>query len=85
MFVTSKKDINDEQFFDKHVTGPKIAICETTSGAVFILNSAFTTKDHYFQVALEESMDAFNAVMPNFEHIQTLARYNPKTHQVHPP
>ena len=57
-----------------HVEGPKIAVCETTSETVLVLNSAFTTKDNYFQVALDDAIDAFNVILLDFGY----------THQVHP-
>ena len=37
-----KKRITFEQYSKIHVAGPKIAICETASNVVFVLNSAFT-------------------------------------------
>ena len=40
-----KKQTNFGQYFRIHVAGTKIAVCETTSETVFVLNSAFTTKD----------------------------------------
>ena len=64
-----------------HVNGPKIAI---TSDTVFVLNSAFFTKDNYFQVALDDAIDAFNDVLLDFGYTQ-LQRYNPEAHHVHPP
>ena len=65
-----KKDITFEQYYRIHVNGPKIAICEITSDTVFVLNSAFTTKDNYFQVAIDEAIDAFNAVLLDFGYTQ---------------
>ena len=78
-----KKQITFEQYYRVHVNGPKI--CEITSDTVFVLNSAFTTKDNSFQVALDDAIDAFNAVLLDFGYTQQLQRYNPETHQVHPP
>ena len=80
-----KKHISFEQYYRLHVDGPKIAICETTSDTVCVLNSAFTTMDNYFQVALDDAIDAFNATLLNFGYTQQLQRYNHETHQVHPP
>ena len=80
-----KKQITFEQYCRVHVNGPKIAICEISSDTVFVLNSAFTTKDNYFQVALDDAIDAFNAVLLDCGYTQQLQRYNPETHQVHPP
>ena len=62
-----KKNINFEQYLRIHDDGPQIAtICETTSDSVFVLHSPFTTNDHYFQIALEEAIDAFNAILVDF-------------------
>ena len=80
-----KKQITFEKYYRILVNGLKIAICEITSDTVFVLNPAFTTKDNYFQVALDDAIDAFNAVLLDFGYIQQLQRYNPETHQVHPP
>ena len=71
-----KKHISFEQYYRIHVDGPKIAICETTSDTNFVLNLAFTTKDIYFQVALDDI---------DFGYTQQLQRYNRETHQIHPP
>ena len=67
-----------------HVEGPKIAVRETTSETVLVLNSAFTTKDNYYQFALDDAIDAFNASLLDFGYTQNLQRYGPDTHQVHP-
>ena len=61
-----KKHINFEQYYRIHVEGPKIAVCETFSETVFVLNSAFTTKDNYFQTALDDAIDALNATLLDF-------------------
>ena len=78
------KQLNFEQYFRIHIEGPKIAVCETTSETVFVLNSSFTQKDHYFQAAIEEAIDAFNAVLMDYGYNQPLQRYHPDMHQVHP-
>ena len=80
-----KKQITFEQYYRIHVEGPKIAVCETTSETVFVPNSAVTTKDNYFQAALDDAIDAFNATLLDFGYTQQLQRYDPATHQVHPP
>ena len=64
---------------------PKIAICETASNVVFVLNSAFTSKDHYFQAALHEATNAFNEMLHSFGYTQKLEHYDPHQHQAHPP
>ena len=66
-----KKQIILEQYYRLHVEGPKIAVCETTSETVFVLNSAFTTKDNYFQAALDDAIDAFNAILRDFGYSTT--------------
>ena len=80
---TKKKSF--EQYSRIHLTGPKIAICETASNAVFILNSAFTSKDQYFKTAIQEAILGFNNVLKDFECTQTLENYDPNVHQAHPP
>ena len=40
-----KKKITFDQYSRIHLEGPKIAICETSSNVVFVLNSSFTSKD----------------------------------------
>ena len=80
-----KKHIYFEQYYRIHVEGPKIAVCETTSETVFVQNSAFTTKDDYFQAALDDAIDAIDATLLDLGYTQQLQRYDPETHQVHPP
>ena len=73
------------QFLQKniHSDGPKIAICETASKALYIIDTSFTTKDHYFHHALAEACDAFNATVKDFGYFQQLEAYDPATHQYH--
>ena len=80
-----KKRITFEQYARIHVAGPKIAICETASNVVFVLNSAFTSKDQYFHYALQEATDAFNEMLQSFGYTQKLETYDPHCHQAHPP
>ena len=80
-----KKRITFEQYARIHVAGPKIAICETASNVVFVLNSAFTPKDQYFHYALQEATDAFNEMLQSFDYTQKLETYDPHCHQAHPP
>ena len=61
-----KKQINFEQYYRIHVEGSKIAVCETTSETVFVLNSAFTTKVNYFQAALDDAIDAFKTTLLDY-------------------
>ena len=58
-----------------HLTGPKIAICETASNVVLVLNSAFTTKDQYFRAAIQEATTAFNSMLQDFGYTQKLEVY----------
>ena len=74
-----------EQYSRIHLAGPKIAICETASNAVFVLNSAFTSKDQYFRTAIYEAILAFNIVLNDFGYFQTLEYYDSNVHQAHPP
>ena len=79
-----KKKITFDQYSRIHLEGPKIAICETASNVVFVLNSSFTTKD-YFRTALQEATDAFNNMLQDFGYTQKLEIYDPLQHQTHPP
>ena len=63
----------------------KIAICETASNAVFVLNSSFTTKDNSFRVAIDEACEAFNKVLLDFGYTQKIKVYDPNCHQVYAP
>ena len=80
-----KKHLTFEQYSRIPVAGPKIAICETASNVVFVLNSAFTSKDQYFQAALHEATNAFNEMLHSFGYTQKLEHYDPHQHQAHPP
>ena len=80
-----KKNITIEQFARLHYDDTEIAICETESDTVFVLHSAFTSKDNYFQVAIQEATDAFNKIMTNFSYHQNLELYDPHIHQVPTP
>ena len=62
-----KKKITFEQYSRIHLQGPKIAICETASNVVFVLNSSFTSKDQFFRTALQEATDAFNNMLKDFD------------------
>ena len=64
------KNITFEQYSRIHLEGPNIDICETASNVVFVLNSSFTSKDHYFHAALQEVTDAFNNMLQNFGYTQ---------------
>ena len=72
-----KKRITFEQYSRIHVAGPKIAFCETASNVVFVLNSAFTSKDQYFHAALQEATNAFNEMLQSFGYTQKLELYDP--------
>ena len=74
-----------EQYSRLHLDGPKIAYCETSSNVVFILNSSYTSKDHYFRTALVEAMTVFNITLQEFGYTHTLEYYDPHVHQKHPP
>ena len=80
-----QKRITFEQYSRIHVAGPKIAICETASNVVFVLNSSFTSKDQYFHVALQEATEAFNDMLRSFGYTQKLEINDPHQHQAHPP
>ena len=80
-----KKTITFKQYSRIYVAGPKIAICETASNVVFVLNSSFTSKDQYFRAAIQEAMTAFNNTLQDFGYTQTHEYYDTNTHQAHPP
>ena len=80
-----KKKITIEQYSRFHLSGPKIAICETASNVVFVLNSSFTTKNQYFRAAIQEAIAAFNIMLQDFGYTQKLEVYDPLMHQAHPP
>ena len=79
------KKITFEQYSRIHLAGPKTAICETASNAVFVLSSALTSKDQYFHTAIQEAILAFNNILKDFGYTQTLEYYDPHVHQAHPP
>ena len=79
-----KKRITFEQYSRIHLAGPKIAICETASNAVFVSNFSFTSKDQNFHTAIQEAMTAFNNILQDFGSTQTLEYYDPSIHQAHP-
>ena len=76
-----KKKITFDQYSRIHLEGQKIAICETASKFVFVLNSSFTSKDHYIRTALQEATDAFNNMLKDFGYTQKLEIYDPLQHQ----
>ena len=80
-----EEKITFEQYSRIHLEGPKIAICETASNVVFVLNSSFTSKDQYFRIALQEATDAFINMLKDFGYTQKLELYDPLQHQAHPP
>ena len=80
-----EKKITFEQYSRIHLQGPKIAICETASNVVFVLNSSFTSKDQYFRAAIQEATDAFNNMLQDFGYTQQLELYDLIQHQPHPP
>ena len=80
-----KKKITFEQYSRLHFDGPKIAICETASNVVFVLNAAFNTNDQYFRAAIQDAITTFNNMLQDFSYTQKLEVYDPHTHQVRPP
>ena len=82
--ANKEEKITFEQYSRIHLEGLKIAICETASNVVFVLNSSFTSKDQYFRTALQEATDAFNNMLKDFGYTQKLELYDPFQHQTHP-
>ena len=80
-----KKKITFEQYSRLHLDGPRIAICETASNVVFVLNSSFTTNDQYFRAAIQEAIAACNNMLQDFGYTQKLEVNDPLMHQAHPP
>ena len=80
-----KKKNTFDQYSRIHLEGPKTAICETASNVVFVLNSSFTTKDHYLRTALQEATDAFNNMPKDLGYTQKIEIHDPLQHQAHPP
>ena len=80
-----KKKLHLSNTASIHLEGPKIAICETASNVVFVLNSSFTSKDQNFRTALQEATDAFNNMLKDFGYTQILELYDPIQHQTNPP
>ena len=54
--------------------GQNIEICETTSNAVFLIESYFTKDNHYYQAALEDARQAFNDIVLDFGYHQKLRK-----------
>ena len=77
-----KKKVTFDQYSRIHLEGPKMAICETASNVVFVLNFSFTTNDHYSHTALQEATDTFNNMLQDFGYTQKLelfiTRFNTK-------
>ena len=61
-----KKVISFEQYSRIRMGVPKIAICETTSDSVFVINTSFTSRDAVFHHALADACDEFDATMLGF-------------------
>ena len=68
-----------EQYARLHHEDPKIAICETASIAVFVLNSSFTTKDNYFRVVMGEACEALKKVLLECGYPRKIEVYDPKS------
>ena len=67
VFLLPSKKIPFEQYYRLHVSGPKIAICEIKSNNVFVLtHTSFDQNNFYFLHAVQEAVDAFNAVLKDF-------------------
>ena len=70
-----QKGIPFEPYYRIHVKGPQIAVFETISDTVFVLNSQFTQKDPYFHAAFPEAMDALDNVLKDFGYHQKIENY----------
>ena len=78
VFSLSSKKIPFEQYYRLHVSGPSFAFCETKSNKVFVLtHTSFDQNNFYLLHTVQESIDAFNAVMQDFGFFfQKLAPYD---------
>ena len=83
IFLSYSKNIPFEQFNRIHKSGPLIAICETNSSNVFVIDrTSFEQKNFYFLHAVQEAMNAFISVLMDFG----LEPYDPKKkHSIQPP
>ena len=80
-FLLSSKKIPFEQYYRLHVSGPTNAICENKSITVFVpTHISFDQTNFYFLHAVQEAVDAFNAVLQDFGFFQKLALYDPTKH-----
>ena len=83
--ANKEEKITFGQYSRIHLQGPKIAIRETASNVVFVINSSFTSKNQCFRTAIQEATDAFNNMLNDFEYTQKFELYDPIQHQTHPP
>ena len=86
VFLVSSKKIPFEQYYRLHVSGPTIAICETKFNNVFVLTqTSFDQNNFYFLHAVQEAVDACNAVMKDFVlFFRKLAPCDPNKHLTQP-
>ena len=81
IFLLSPKRIPFEQYYRLLSPGPTIAFCETKLNNVFVpTHTSFDQNDFYFLHAVQEAVDAFNAVLQDFGFFQKLAPYDPTKH-----
>ena len=66
LYKIKKQKSTSEKYSRLHLDGPKIAICETVSKVVFVLNSSFTTKDQYFRAAIRKAIAVSNNMLQDF-------------------
>ena len=79
-FLYSKK-ILYEQYYRLHISGLPIAICQTNSSNLFVIDrTSFEQNNFYFLHALQEAVNAFNSVLHDFGFSQKLETYGPKKH-----
>ena len=73
IFLLSSKKIPFEQYYRLPVWRPRIAICETNSSNVFVIDrSSFEQNIFYFLRAVQEVLDAFSSVLNDFGFSQKL-------------
>ena len=85
LFLLSSKKIPFEQYYCLRVSGPRIAICETNTSNVFVIDrTSFEQSNFYFLHAIQEAMDAFKSVLNDFGLSRKLEAYDPKKHPTQP-
>ena len=74
-----------EQYYRPNVSGPRIAMCETTSSNVSTIDYTSCEQNNFcFLHDVQEAMDVFNSVLDDFGVSQKLELYDPEKHPTQP-